>query len=56
MNAVDTNVLVDALDKAEPVKRAKAGELLDRLVKVPVKALLPWQAAAELLNCSGNGK
>src|SRR5262249_45178005 len=51
MNAVDTNVLVYALDDNEPVKQAKARELLDRLVQPPIETLLPWQVTGELLHC-----
>jgi predicted nucleic acid-binding protein len=51
MNAVDTNVFVYALDEDEPVKQAKARDLLDRLVQPPIETLLPWQVAAELLGC-----
>ena len=51
MNAVDTNVLVYAFDSDEPVKRAKAHQLLDRLTQRPVETALLWQVATELLNC-----
>jgi predicted nucleic acid-binding protein len=51
MNAVDTNVLVYAIDHDEPVKQAKAIELLDRLAQPSVQAVLMWQVAAEYLSC-----
>ena len=51
MNAVDTNVFVYAFDSDEPVKRAKAHELLDRLTQQPAETVLLWQAASEFLNC-----
>ena len=51
MNAVDTNVFVYFVDRDEPLKRAKAVELLDRLVKEDVETVLLWQVAAEFLNC-----
>jgi predicted nucleic acid-binding protein len=51
MNAVDTNVLVYALDATEPVKQTKAQSLLDSLAKPPTDTVMPWQVAGELLNC-----
>lgn len=50
MNAVDTNVFVYAFDDDEPIKQAKAKELLDRLAQFPTDTLLPWQVAAEFLS------
>ena len=50
MNAVDTNVFVYVLDADEPVKQAKAKELLKRLAQPPTDTVLPWQVASELLN------
>ncbi len=50
MNAVDTNVLVYALDVDEPVKQAKAKFLLAGLSAQPL-TILPWQVAGEFLNC-----
>jgi predicted nucleic acid-binding protein len=49
MNAVDTNVFVYAFDSREPIKKAKAQELLDRLSLVPKESLLMWQVAGEFL-------
>lgn len=51
MNAVDTNVLVYAMDDNEPVKQRRARELLDRLVRDAAGARLLWQVAGELLSC-----
>ena len=51
MNAVDTNVLVYALDATEPVKQAKANQALRGLAQPPTKTILPWQVAGELLSC-----
>jgi predicted nucleic acid-binding protein len=49
MNAVDTNVLVYRLDHNEPVKRAKARDLLVRLRAASVPTVLPWQVIGELV-------
>lgn len=49
MNAVDANVLVYAFDEDEPIKHAKAKELLDRLLQQPSETVLLWQAVAEFL-------
>jgi predicted nucleic acid-binding protein len=49
MNAVDTNVLVYAVDDDEPTKQAKANELLDRLALNPAETIIFWQVAAEFL-------
>jgi predicted nucleic acid-binding protein len=51
MNAVDTNVLVYALDADEPEKQRKAAELLDELIKTPAETVLLWQVASEFLSC-----
>lgn len=51
MNALDTNVFVYAFDADEPPKRAKAHELLDRLIRRPLETVLLWQVAGELLGC-----
>lgn len=50
MNAVDTNVLIDALDGNKPVKQVKAKHLLAGLAQTPPATVLPWQVAGELLN------
>jgi predicted nucleic acid-binding protein len=39
-----------ALDADEPVKQAKAIELLDRLMQDPRATVLLWQVAGEMLN------
>ena len=51
MNAVDTNVFAYVFDAGEPVKQAKAQELIDRLVLPPIDTVLLWQVAGELLSC-----
>ena len=51
MNAVDTNVLVYFVDNDEPAKRAKAIELLERLIDEEIETVLLWQVAAEFLGC-----
>lgn len=48
MNAVDTNVLVYRLDRAEPAKRAVAKQLL-RELGTGGDTVLPWQVAGELM-------
>ena len=50
MNAVDTNVFVYALDDDEPIKQAKANELLVRLAQYPSDTILLWQVATEFLS------
>ena len=51
MNAVDTNVLIYALDASEPVTQAKAQQLLSGLAQPPIDTVMPWQVAGELLSC-----
>lgn len=51
MNAVDTNVVVYALDADEPAKQAKAIALLDQLSLDPSQTVLLWQVAGEFLSC-----
>ncbi len=51
MNAVDTNVLVYAVDTAEPIKSRLAQELLKSLASEPLPLVVPWQVAAEFLTC-----
>ena len=50
MNAVDTNVFVYAADDVEPVKQAKAIQLLEQLVQTPSETWLLWQVAGEFLS------
>jgi predicted nucleic acid-binding protein len=50
MKTVDTNVFVYALDADEPVKQAKAKDLLQRLALASGSTVLPWQVAVELLS------
>ena len=51
MNAVDTNILVYFVDRDEPVKRAKAVDLLENLVQEDTETILLWQVVAEFLSC-----
>jgi predicted nucleic acid-binding protein len=51
MNAVDSNIFVYSLDDNEPIKQAKARELIVRLVREPVATMLLWQVAGEVLSC-----
>lgn len=51
MKAVDTNVFVYAHDATDPVKLAKAHELLDRLILNPGETVLLWQVLGEFLAC-----
>lgn len=50
MNAVDTNVFIYALDADDPVKQAKAQQLLDGLSRASGSTVLLWQVAGEILN------
>ena len=50
MNAVDTNVFVYALDDDEPIKQAKAWQLLQSLAQAGGSTVLLWQVAGELLS------
>jgi predicted nucleic acid-binding protein len=50
MNAVDTNLLVYAVDTNEPVKQATARALLRQLGNARNVVLL-WQVAGEFLSC-----
>lgn len=49
MNAIDTNVLIYALDADVPVKQQQAIELIDRLRSNPNETVLPWQVVTEYL-------
>lgn len=49
MNGVDTNVFIYSVDRHDPVKRAKARELLRQLRSNPIPTLLLWHVAAEFL-------
>lgn len=49
MTATDTNVLVYAIDADEPVKQAKALDLLGRLRQPGGSTVLLWQVAGEFL-------
>ncbi len=49
MNAVDTNVLIYRLDRSDPVKQAKARDLLRQLAENTEPTVLPWQVLGELV-------
>jgi len=49
MNALDTNVLIYRLDRADPVKHAKARALVRRLRSAATPTILPWQMLGELV-------
>jgi predicted nucleic acid-binding protein len=51
MNAVDTNVLVYAVDTEVPDKQSLAIEFLSSLAGVPSPVVLPWQVVVEFLAC-----
>jgi predicted nucleic acid-binding protein len=51
MNAVDTNVLVYAVDSAEPMKSGRAVELIRELANASAPLVILWQVAAEFLAC-----
>ena len=44
-----TNVLIYRLDRSDPVKQAKARELLGRLAADNEPTVLPWQVLGELI-------
>lgn len=47
MNAIDTNVLIYAIDDSQPIKGRRAGALLSDLSNQPTPTLLPWQVLCE---------
>src|SRR6267378_4346633 len=49
MNGVDTNILIYRLERRDPIKRAKARDLLRRLRASPVPTFLLWQVMGELV-------
>ena len=51
MNAIDTNVLVYAIDESEAVKQSEAIHLLKSLGTQPIRLVLLWQVAVEFLAC-----
>ena len=51
MNAVDTNILVYAVDATEPEKSRRAIDLMRQLAAADMPLILPWQVAAEFLAC-----
>ncbi len=51
MNAVDTNLLVYAVDVTEPGKSQRALNLIRDLAAADTPLVVPWQVAAEFLAC-----
>ena len=51
MNAVDTNVLVYAVDESEAAKQSEAIEVLESLGSQSTRLVLLWQVAVEFLAC-----
>ena len=51
MNAIDTNVLVYAVDASEPAKQSRVIQLLTELSHEPKPLILPWQVAVEFVAC-----
>jgi predicted nucleic acid-binding protein len=51
MNAVDTNILVYAVDTDEPEKSRQAVELIRSLAAADTPLVVPWQVAGEFLAC-----
>ena len=49
MNAVDTNILVYAIDEGQPVKQPLAKALIAGLTQQPAQTRLIWQVATEFL-------
>jgi predicted nucleic acid-binding protein len=47
MNAVDTNILIYSIDRKEPVKQAKAQQLLRQIVAANDPTILLWQVLGE---------
>ena len=51
MNAIDTNLLVYSIDVDEPVRCARAINLIDQLIQKPSETIILWQVAVEFLCC-----
>jgi predicted nucleic acid-binding protein len=51
MNAIDTNVLVYAVDGSEPAKQSQAVGLLETLSGEATRLVIPWQVAVEFVAC-----
>jgi len=49
MTAIDTNVLIYSIDRADAAKWAKSRALLRHLRADPSRTVLPWQVIAELV-------
>lgn len=50
MNAIDTNILIYAVDDNEPVKQGKAQTLIGQLVAGNKPTVLLWQVIVETVN------
>jgi predicted nucleic acid-binding protein len=50
MKAVDTNVLIYAVDAADPIKQERAGAILSQLSNDREDCRIVWQVAAEFLS------
>lgn len=50
MIAVDTNVLIYRVDQRDPIKQAKARQLLHHLAAGTTPTVIPWQVLGELAN------
>ena len=51
MNAVDTNILIYAVDANEPVKSSRAQQFLRNIADRPEPLVIPWQVCVEFLAC-----
>lgn len=51
MNAIDTNILVYAVDNNEPEIFRRAVESIRKLSSASAPLVVPWQVAAEFLAC-----
>jgi predicted nucleic acid-binding protein len=49
MNGVDTNVFIYRLDRNDPVKQAKARDLLRQLASNAEPTVVPWQVLGEVV-------
>lgn len=50
MNAVDTNIFLYSIDRRDPIKQAKAQQLLQDLLAGSIPTVLLWQVIGELIN------
>jgi len=51
MNAIDTDLLVHAVDASEPAKQSRAIQLLTALSQETKPLVIPWQVAVEFVAC-----